>query len=860
MAARRTSALPLLLVLLIGSPARNLAFGAPEGGEAPTRGVLLPGAGVAGEADATGVETNPGQLGLLDAASSALVLDHWGGAVRRGGRGAAFLLAGPTLVPRLTSSVGVHWLRPSGPGAPGNYYKLQLAPGLRLSRALGVGLSWEHLFGGAYDGVDSFTFGVGLRLHPTVALGVALRDLNRPRIPSQGRRLEREWDVELAVRPLRDDRLEIAPGVRLARAEEDPVVVPRLRVAARLARGAALFAEFHHARERLFTTETTARRDHRATLGLVLDFDRSSVSLAGLATVRDWETAPPGADDRAVQPGGGLILRSYFARRPPLVASPYVARVKLSGLEGDRAFVDAALRLARFAADEKVGAVVLQIDGLDVGLGRVEELRGIVETLRARGKPVLAYLTNPSTRELYLAAACDRIAIHPAGGLFLVGLSQSITFYKGLMDQLGVNLDLVRIAEYKGAMEPFVLTQPSEPVRRNRDELLDDVAGRLFGAVARGRRLSLEATRALVDRGLFSPEEAKAKGLVDAIADDKELDRYAREALGRSWPVRDADFGRRASRQWLPARVGVLFVDGTITEGKGGGLPFATDEIAWGDRLIDAIEALRADRSVRAVVLRVNSPGGSAFASDRIARALRRLRQAGKPIVVSMGDVAASGGYYVAAPADVIFANPSTTTGSIGIYSYKIDARGLATKLGLETTVWKRGAHADLFSVFRPWTDEERELVRGRIGQLYGAFLDVVADGRKGKGITKARADELGRGRVFSGAWARREGLADELGGIAPAILEAARRGGVPRGPDGIPELAFLPAPAADPLEALLALRRFASTEAPQSPGTTAALTLLEKGGRAARRLLLPLLLGPGTGFEARLPYELELR
>jgi protease-4 len=430
------------------------------------------------------------------------------------------------------------------------------------------------------------------------------------------------------------------------------------------------------------------------------------------------------------------------------------------------------------------------------------------------------------------------VFIDPVVGLYFSGFSQTVTFYKTALDRLGVKVDLVRIAEYKGAMEPFVMNGQSAPVASNRNAILDDNFGRLLAGVAGGRSaqgLDQAKVRGLVDRAVFSAVEAREAGLVDVVADDDELKAALAQTLG---PLRDADLQPRDVGRWLPKRVAVVLVDGNLMDGEGSDFPFPSSEIAWSDRIIAALEEAGDDPSVGAVVLRVNSPGGSVLASDRIARVLLRLRKRGKPVLASMGDVAASGGYYVAAPASEIFASPSTLTGSIGIFGFKVDLNALLGHLGIASETYKRGAHADLFSISHGWNDEERALVSGRMEQIYRRFLDTVAEGRGSRGVTAERADELGRGRIWTGSQAAGVGLVDRMGGISEAIDEAARRGGVPVGPGGLPELVVLPRPV---------------------PSVLGALSRIP-GGRVALRLLLPLVAEGGTGILARLPYDIETK
>jgi protease-4 len=801
----------------------------------PFRGVKVPGGALAGDADGTAVELNPGQLGVLSGASSALVVDVWGHDVRRPGRGGALMLGTP-LVGGVALGAGFQWLRPTLPGMPSDYQKLQLGFGLRLGRGVGFGVLWEHIFSTGFATTNSFTFGLGMRLASMLALGATVRDAARPRLAADQAELPREWDFEVVLRPLGTDRLEVAGGVRLLQAS-DTTALPRVRFSARLARGLLIFGEmdwphYHAAELQPGGSLLTPAADYAALVGLTIEEERLGVTAAGVGNWRAGDENGAGFG-----PGGSVMLRSFPARHAPLWASSYVARVRVNDLEADRNFLALVVRLRQLGDDPAVAGVLLDIEEPQLGLGRIEELRALVADLRQR-KPVLARLTQADTRATYLASACDRVFLDPALGLTFDGFAQTVTFYKTALDRLGIEVDLVRIAEYKGAMEPFVMNGQSSPVAANRNAILDDVFGRLLAGVADGRSargLDQAKVRGLVDRAAFSPDEAREAGLVDTVADEDELKVIVTQALA---PLHDADVGPREAGRWRPARVAVVLVDGTLVDGEGSDFPFPSNEFAWSDRIIAALEEVAADPSVRAVVLRVNSPGGSVLASDRIARVLVRLRKLGKPVLASMGDVAASGGYYVAAPASEIFASPSTLTGSIGIFGFKVNVQGLLGRLGIASETYKRGAHADLFSASHGWNDEERALMSRRMEQMYRRFLEIVVEGRQSRGLTIERADELGRGRVWTGSQAAGVGLVDRMGGISAAIDEAARRGGVTLGPGGLPELVVLPRPV---------------------PSLLGALSHIP-GGRAALRLLAPLVVQGSTGILARMPYDIETK
>ena len=312
---------------------------------------------------------------------------------------------------------------------------------------------------------------------------------------------------------------------------------------------------------------------------------------------------------------------------------------------------------------------------------------------------------------------------------------------------------------------------------------------------------------------------------------------------------------------WPGRRVAVVMVDGNIVDGPSQEFPFGIGGVAGSDTLLSALEECRTDSSVGAVVLRVNSPGGSAFASDVIARQIVQVRAAGKPVIVSMGDMAASGGYYMAAPADVIFASPSTVTGSIGIFAVKVNAAQLINTIGLNVETYRRGAHADYLSPYRPWTEVEVKMVMEKMRFLYGQFIETVANGRASRGLTVAKVDEIGRGQVWTGALAQSIGLVDKLGGLGDAIDEAVRRAGIPIGRDKMPEVMVLPRA---PLDLVRRLVAGSADEAARAGGAAPAIAparLLTPELRAALRMLAPVLLrGNGSGYQARLPYDIEMR
>jgi protease-4 len=843
-----------------------------DDGLGPTRGVFIPGRAVAGEADGTAVELNPGQLAQLTDTSLVVVGDHASSSAALPGRGVGLLL-GTRLWSRSYGGLGLQGVGATDAAGLASRTKLQFGYALRLGRSFGLGVSWAHLFGAAYGGVDTFDAGASWRFGRYAALGVVAQDLGRPRdIP-------RAWTSELAIRPLGTDRLELAAAAVHVEGRPWRAVAPRFRLQARIADGLRPFAEV----ESLAGTPAGAAAgsgphafasgaDYLVTAGLWIEFDH----LGGGLAARTVRTGAAGGDAW----GGSFLLRVSGDRNLPLVDTAHVERVSVAKVRSDRQFLTLVTQLRAMAADDSVVGVVVKIEDLELGVARIEELRDLLAVLRARGKKVFAYSVFPSTREMYLASACDRILVHPAGGLSMNGLSQQVTFYKEAMDHLGVEVDLVRIAEFKGAMEPFIMNRQSEPVRQNKTQLLDDVFNRLVTEIAGGRQhagggaaaqLSPEKLRTLIDRGLFTPREAEAEGLIDAVRDEWEVGAYVGQLLGRPGiDVRDRDPSPAHPPAWKNRRLAVVLVDGTIADAVGQDLPFDLGSVAGADTLIQALEQCRQDSSIAAVVLRVNSPGGSAFASDVIARAITRVRAAGKPVVVSMGDYAASGGYYIAAPGDVIFAEPSTITGSIGIFAFKADAQKLLANLGVSVETLRRGEHADFASPYRPWTDAEKTLIADKIRYFYNLFLATVESGRKSRGITAARADQLGRGQVWSGAQAMKLGLVDRPGGLSAAIDFAVSLTHLPPAGGTLPEMVVWPRPRSNLVQRLVGLGARAATvlveedaAIPATAGDVAPGLLLNTAARAAvlplLRLLAPLLVEGGDGVQARLPFDLEI-
>jgi protease-4 len=365
----------------------------------------------------------------------------------------------------------------------------------------------------------------------------------------------------------------------------------------------------------------------------------------------------------------------------------------------------------------------------------------------------------------------------------------------------------------------FTMPAPSPEAEQQRAELLDDIYRGVVAGVATGRKISEERARQLIEQGPYTAAEAVAAGAVDALVEPTDLEKLLASELGNDIELGEGLLTERPPSWRLP-RVAIIYLEGDIVDGKSMNVPLLGQKVAGGDTLASALSAARQDGSIRAVVLRINSPGGSALASEQIARAGFRLRGV-KPFVVSIGDIAASGGYFAAAPGDVIFAEPSSITGSIGIFTGKFDLSGMLSSLGVTWQTMTRGPHADMESVFRPYTDEERAAIKQKLHYYYGRFTGAVA---KGRGMSEADVDAVGRGRVFTAARAKDKRLVDRFGGLVDALAEAKRRAGLDE--DDLVELVLLPREPTSFLGQLLRLggasaeasRRRPSAGAPAAP------------------------------------------
>lgn len=436
---------------------------------------------------------------------------------------------------------------------------------------------------------------------------------------------------------------------------------------------------------------------------------------------------------------------------------------------------DIVMALDAAAADPRVGGLVVRLAETTNGLGATQELRDAIKRFRASRKFAIA--TADSFGELssgnegyYLATAFDEIDLQPGGLVGLTGLSAQVPLARDLLASLGIDFEVVRRAEFKTAMETLTDSQLTEPNREQLDALLDTLNGQLVDGIAEGRRMAPAAVQQLIDQGPFSSDEARAARLVDALRYPDEATRTSLARLGHHAVAVDlADYVAQRPEPHVPvAAVALVRAAGMIHRGEGS----PVDGIA-ADELAGVLAGIAKDKHVHAVILRLDSGGGSAVASETIRHAVQQVRAAGKPVVVSMGSTAASGAYWIAVAADRIVAQPGTLTGSIGVIAGKPVLADTWRKLGVNWAEISRGDNAEIWSINKPYSEASKARVDQLVGWLYDRFTSLVAEGRK---LAPARVQEIARGRVWAGATALELGLVDKLGGFdeaAAAVREA---------------------------------------------------------------------------------------
>lgn len=697
----------------------------------PKAGTHLPSSSIAVSDDALATFFNPSGLGTgrgLNLYYLRTYQSNWAGddafflAVPNGGFGVEFATAdADTTFTRYTLSSGQH---------------------LGHSLYAGTSYSWINSDEETYDTFHSLSLGLMYRRR-YFSIGAMARDLNHPKL--LGEKLGRTYDLGLAIRP---GTWRTTLSLDMRKTQDTEGVDLRYALEVRPIRELML----------------------RGTLNSDMSFDvRFGINIGnwGIGTGNTFDK------NREARTGVGYF---HFSNIPTTKQLPR-----------RRMFLDLPLHslkevLSIAKLDEDIAGILVRINGNSYGMAQLQEMADAILNFRESGRVVLCYLTNCSTGDYIVASTCDGILIHPSSEVRLIGLRTERSFYKGTLDMLGIRADLERIGDYKSASESFTRKEMSEAQREIQNIILDDLYEQLVEVIANGRGWTREDVKKCIDAGPYTARQAFAAELVDRLVYEDELIDVVTELTDEHTDLVTPDEytnSRLYTQHWrVPQpKIAIIEAKGLMVTGDSFIDPLTGTQVMGADTIVQAIEAAQNDTAIKAVVLRIDSGGGLVAAADIIWRALVQLREY-KPLVVSMGDVAASGGYYIAAPADVIVAEPGTITGSIGVISGKYSLKGLYEKLGIQKEILKRGEHADFYTDYGDYHASEQAIIQKQIKEIYDDFITKIALGRSELSTTDV--DKLGQGRIWSGRQAKENGLVDELGGLNLALVIASEHAGLP--------------------------------------------------------------------------------
>lgn len=500
-------------------------------------------------------------------------------------------------------------------------------------------------------------------------------------------------------------------------------------------------------------------------------FSSLMAAIAGLATF--------GSNRTPVELKANTVLKIDLSSLDEIVSEDPFAGL-MRGKEGSEpvSLTTAIRAIGKAKNNPNIEAIYLNLDNISIGMAAADELRRALIDFKLSGKPIFSYSDTYSQKSYYISSVADRVILNPLGSVAIVGIAANNLMLKGALDKFGVKMETFRVGTFKSAVEPFMLREMSEANRRQTQEYVDGLWGSIVSGIAEARKLDPQDIRNFADSGAaFSASERFVElGLVDTLAYRSSVTDVIAQRIGveadkmRMISLADMAELPESTTTTSKNKVSVIYAEGEITDAEGSiytsGVSYITSD------LIDKLRKAKQDEAVKAVVLRVNSPGGSAFLSEQIWHEMVELKKK-KPVVVSMGNLAASGGYYIAAPASAIIAEQNTLTGSIGIFAYIANLSKVVSDFGLNLDIVKTSKYAELGTVatlMKPMTDDQRQLIQTQVERGYEIFLARVGEGRD---MTRDQVDSIGQGRVWLGSKALELGLVDKLGGLQTAIEEA---------------------------------------------------------------------------------------
>ncbi len=731
--------------------------------QTPSDGVPLPDPSRTTRDDATALETNPAGLGFMRTTELGygfyLPKSDLRGIIPEGH--AIFLAAGSDA---LGGGLGIQWVqRPGLGGKQQNYRKYTLALGRSFGNiSAGSALNWfgsstsEHL-----DDLIGLDFGLQWRASHWLGLGFSARDLNNGFL-SEFSSLPMRYGLSAALRFF-DGRLIFENGFDSDSRSRFVRLSPRLVIEP--IDGIRLFS---HAEFLFNRTDDTASFDFNQ-VGVGVSFLGSDVR-ANLSKVGfDGQVAYEGwGGYLSISPNKQRLFSLDNARSWVLIdLNETFLEQKKDGVFGDSAptFLDLVNKLQIIEKDEDIEGVILMLGQSNFSWAQAWEIRKLVENLRKAGKASLSYVSNPTLRQYYIASAAKDVWITP-DNTFALGGIRSTTLNAGkAIASTGIEAQFVRIGKFKAAPELFTEDKSSDSAEQQKTAYIDTFYSEALNAIAASRNVSVAKVKALINSDGLFPDEVIAQGWAEKVVYADEADRVFHTQVSAHLQTKYPKPKTREERWNKEPIIAVVAIDGDIVSGESQNVPFLGQQTVGHKSIIKTLLELAEDDRVKGVVVRVNSPGGSASASDQIYRAMRRLAQQ-KPVITSMGGVTASGGYYVAAGADEIYAAPTTITGSIGIFTGNFNANRLMKKLGINRTTTERG-NPVRFSIYESWSEKEIASIKRNLNYLYRLFLTQIAANRP---LSIEQIDKVARGHVWSGKDAKKVQLVDTIGGLADAI------------------------------------------------------------------------------------------
>lgn len=639
-----------------------------------------------------------------------------------------------------------------------NFNKYTLSDGIKLSDSvyLGLGYSWFNSKDKDYDNLSCWDMGLLTRPSNIISFGFVARNITNT--PFKDIKTDRSYDISLAIRP-KTNRITVSLNSSLYENHSIENADFGIALDFELIDGLLLRGSYD--------------RDRNFEVSIGMGMPKSE-----LGTYRKFD------ENRNGISGGVYAKLSSEWHRSKFTIDKYILEMDTMDVE----------LIQKAKNDSNIKGIMIKPDWGEYGMGSAQEMRDAISDFKSSGKKALCYMEIAGNKEYYIASSCDKIVLNPAGSLALYGLRSEVASYKGLLDKIGIEADLYHIGKYKSASEMFTDEFVSDAHRESLNSILDDLHGQMVSGIAKGRNVSDQKVQEWIDNGPYTPSEAKRSALVDELVYSDKLGEVAKEVVGaKASRLSAKEYGNRRyyNYDWAKKpRIAVIYASGFMLPGKstyGGAL--SVPSIMGSDTINEAIKEAREDDSVKAIILRIDTGGGSVFASDLIWRELILTKEK-KPLIVSMGDVAASGGYYISVPADVIVAEPGTITGSIGIITGKFSFNGLYDRLGIRKETLKRGKNADIYTIYNAFTDEQREIINRQMGELYGDFVNKVADGRK---MNRESVESIAQGRVWTGRQAKESGLVDELGSLQSAISIAKGKANLKESEN--PDIMILPKP-----------------------------------------------------------------